>query len=179
MPTPKKRTTLALAGCAVLVTGVASWPAIAAAKTPSDEWHGDQVLEGTFLTDRVEEAFLDHDANQQASLGDEIVYTNTVTGGLGDGTDHGRCMLHLVDFAADSTTLHCTATSSGAHGSFTAQGVVRVGLSAPVLLEPSTFAVTGGTGELASASGEIHIEAFEGSGLDFRTSGTYRIVLDD
>jgi hypothetical protein len=38
--------------------------------------------------------------------------------------------------------------------------------------------VVGGTGEFASASGEIYLEAFEGAGLDFRARGSYRIVLD-
>ncbi len=179
MLTPKKRTTLAIAGSALLFTGVISPPGSAAAHSSSDGRHGGKVLEGTWQSDRLEEAFLDHDANGAASLGDEIVYTSAGTGGLGDGTDHGRCTFHLVDHAADSATVHCTATSYGARGSFSVQGVTRVGLSAPVLREPSSWAVTGGTGEFASASGEIHIEAFEGSGLDFRTSGTYRIVLDD
>ncbi|GAB3193692.1 hypothetical protein GCM10027261_09930 [Geodermatophilus arenarius] len=171
MRTPKKRTSLALAGSAALVAGVVVWPAGAAA-APEGE-----VLEGTFETDRVEEVFLDHDANGVPSLGDELVYTNTSTGGLGDATDRGHCVFHQVDLAADSTVLHCTATNVGPRGSLTVQGVSRTGITAPVLREPSSWAVTGGTGEFASASGEIHIEEFEGAGLDFRSRGTFRIVL--
>jgi len=176
--TPKKHPALALAGSAALVAAVASWPAVAAADPSGSDPAGGQVLEGTYVSDRLEEVFLDHDADGVASLGDEIVYTNASTGGLGDATDHGRCSFHSVDLAADSATLNCVATTSGPRGSLTAQGVTRVGITAPVLLEPGTWAVTGGTGEFASASGEIHLEAFEGAGLDFRTLGTYRIVVD-
>jgi len=178
MQSTRKRTALALAGSAVLVAGVAAWPAAAAA---DPDGHGDsdgQVLEGTFVSDRLEETFLDHDGNNVASLGDELVYTNASTGGLGPATDYGRCVFHEVDLTADEATLHCTSTTSRPRGSFTAQGETRVGLTPPSLPEPSTWAVTGGTGEFASASGEIYLEAFEGTGLDFRTSGRFRIVLD-
>ncbi|MGY1792995.1 hypothetical protein ACI796_03280 [Geodermatophilus sp. SYSU D00525] len=171
MRTPKKRTTLALAGSAALVVGVAVWPAVATADPDG------QVLEGSFETDRLEEAFLDHDANGVPSLGDELVYTNASTGGLGEAVDRGHCVFHQVDLATDSTTLHCTTTTTGPRGSLTVQGVSRTGVTAPVLREPSSWAVTGGTGEFASASGEVHIEGFEGTGLDFRTHGTFRVVL--
>jgi hypothetical protein len=169
MRMPRKHTALALTGSAALVVGVALWPTVAAADGP--------VLEGTFVVDRLEEAFLDHDANGLLSLGDEFVYTNASTGGLGDATEYGRCQLHQVDPGADSAILHCVNTTSGARGSLTAQGVTRVRISTPVLLEPASWAVTGGTGEFASASGEFHLEAFEGTGLDLRILGTYRVVL--
>jgi hypothetical protein len=178
MRTPDKRTVLVVAGSATLVAGVALWPAVAAADLRDHGSFDAQVLEGAFETDRLEEVFLDHDGNRAASLGDEIVWTNASTGDLGEGTDHGRCAFHQVDLAADSAILHCISTNSGPHGSLTAQGVTRVGIASPVLREPSIWAVTGGTGEFASAAGEIHLEAFEGAGLDFRTSGSFRIVLD-
>jgi hypothetical protein len=80
--------------------------------------------------------------------------------------------------AADEAILHCTLTNSGPRGSLTVQGVTRVGISAPTLLEPATWPVTGGTGEFASASGEIHLESFAGAGLDFQSFGSYRILVD-
>lgn len=178
MRTLKKRTALALAGSAVLVGGAATWPAVAAASTGGAGSSHGHVLEGTFHTDRLEEAFLDHDGNKLPSLGDEIVYTNSSTGTNGLSTDHGRCMFHQVDVAADEAILHCTLTNSGPRGSLTVQGVTRVGLSAPTLLERASWPVTGGTGEFASASGEIYLESFEGAGLDFQTFGRYRIVVD-
>ena len=178
MQSTRKRTALALAGSAMLIAGVAAWPAVAAADSAPDGSPHGRVLEGTYEADRLEEAFLDHDGNRLASLGDELVYTNSSAGTLGQSTDHGSCVFHEVDLAADTAVVHCTATNSGPRGSLTAQGVIRVGLTRPILLEPASWAVTGGTGEFASASGEIHLEAFEGAGLDFRTSGSFRIVLD-
>jgi hypothetical protein len=178
MHTTKKRTALALAGSAALVAGVAAWPAVAAADSGGDGWHDEHVLEGTFVSDRLEEAFLDHDGNKVPSLGDEIVYTGASTGTFGPATDYGSCTFHQVDVAADSAILECSSTSYGPKGSLTAQGATLVGISAPILREPSTWAVTGGTGAYASASGEVYLEAFEGTGLDFRTIGSLRILLD-
>ena len=176
MRTPEKSTVLTLSGAATLVAGIVLLPAVATAD-PYEDGHGGTVVEGPFVTDRVEEAFLDHDGDGLPSLGDELVYTNSTTGPLGDATDTGSCVFHLVDLPADSAVLHCTTTSSGARGSVTAQGVARTGIASPVLHEPATWAVTGGTGEFASASGEVHIERFEGTGLDFRTHGRLRVVL--
>jgi hypothetical protein len=177
MHATKKRTALALAGSAALVAGVAAWPAVAAADSGGDGSYHGHVIEGTFATDRLEQTFLDHDGNKVASLGDQIVYTDASTGSLGDATDYASCTFHQVDVATDSAILHCSLTSTGPRGSLTAEGVTLVGLSAPVLREPTSYAVTGGTGEFASASGEIYVKEFTGAGLDFRTSGSFRILL--
>ncbi|WP_369254906.1 hypothetical protein [Geodermatophilus amargosae] len=177
MRTPERSTVLTLSGAATLVAGIALLPAVATAGEDARA-HGAAVVEGPFATDRLEEAFLDHDGNGLPSLGDELVYTNSSTGPFGAATDTGECVFHLVDLAADSATLHCTTTTWGARGSLTVQGVARTGVTSPVLHEPATWAVTGGTGELASASGEVYVERFEGAGLDFRTYGRLRVVLD-
>ena len=178
MHTTKKRTALALAGSAALVAGVAAWPAVAAADSGGDGSYHGHVIEGMYQSDRLEEAFLDHDGNKVPSLGDELVYTNASSGTLGHATDYSSCTFHQLDLAADSAIVHCILTSYRPRGSLTAQGVTSVGLSAPILREPATWAVTGGTGEFASASGEIYIKTFEGAGPDFRSTGSFRIVLD-
>jgi hypothetical protein len=178
MRTPRKSTVLTLSGAATLVAGIALLPAVATADPYEDAHAGGGVLEGPFVTDRLEEAFLDHDGSRGPSLGDELVYTNSATGPGGETVDTGSCVFHRVDLAADSAVLDCVTTSAGPRGSITAQGVARTGIASPVLHEPATWAVTGGTGEFASASGEVHIERFEGTGLDFRSYGWVRIVLD-
>jgi hypothetical protein len=177
MRIPEKSTVLTLSGAAALVAGIALLPAVATADPYEDGRTHGAVVEGPFLTDRLEETFLDHDGDELPSLGDELVYTNSSTGPLGAATDTGNCVFHLVDLAADSAVLHCTTTTWGASGSLTVQGVARTGIASPVLHEPATWAITGGTGEFASASGEVHVEGFEGAGLDFRTFGRLRVVL--
>ena len=174
----KKRAALSLATTASLIAGAALWPSVALAD-PDEDGHSDgAVLEGSFVSERDAEAFIDHDGNKLPSLGDELIYTNSSTGTLDDSTDYGRCVFHRVDPSADSATLSCTATSEGARGLLTVQGTARIGLTSPVLLEPATWAITGGTGDFSGAEGELQITRFEGAGLDSRSFGTVRIVLD-
>ena len=174
----KKHATLSLATTASLIAGVALWPSVALAD-PDEDGHSDGVvLEGSFVSERDAEAFIDNDGNKLPSVGDELIYTNTTTGTLGNSTDYGRCVFHRVDPSADSATLSCTVSSEGAHGLITLQGPVRVGLTAPDLLEPAAWAITGGTGDFSGAEGELHITRFEGAGLDSRSFGTVRVVLD-
>lgn len=169
----------ALAATAAVVTGAALWPSVAGAD-PSGHRSG-VVITGTFTSDRVEEAFLDHDGNGRASLGDEIFYTNTTRGPLGRFIDHGRCSLHEVDTTAATVTLNCSATSRSGRSTITYQGSARTNLvspgQAPRLLEPSTWAVTGGSGQFLRARGDVVITKFEGAGLDFRTSGRTRLIV--
>jgi hypothetical protein len=174
----KKHAAVSLAGTASLIAAAALWPSVALADRDGNGSPPGDVLEGSFVSDREEEAFVDQDRNGLPSLGDELVYTNSSTGTLGDATDYGRCVFHEVDLSADSATLSCISTTEGADGALTSQGTARVRLSSPDLLEPATWTVTGGTGELAGAEGHIHITRFEGAGLDFRSFGTLRIVLD-
>ena len=83
-----------------------------------------------------------------------------------------------MDLSAGETTLHCTSTFEADDGSITVQGTTRVGFEPPVLLEPATWAITGGTGEFLEARGELEITRFEGAGLDFRVFATLRLHLD-
>jgi hypothetical protein len=172
-----KRAAVPLAGTAALVAGLALWPSVAAADHDDGDPPRREVIKGEFVTDREEESFIDNDGDALPSLGDELVYTNTGTGPIGDTKDYGHCVFHEVDLGANSATVNCTATTETERGSVTFQGSTRVGLVPTALLEPASWAVTGGTGDFLEARGEIHITGFEGAGLDFRTSGTVRLVL--
>jgi hypothetical protein len=169
----------ALAGTAALVAAASLWPSVAGAD--SSGHRGRLVVAGPYVGDRIEEAFIDNDANGRASLGDEIVYTNSTKGPLGPTTDYGSCVLHEVNLIAATVTLHCTNTGTSSRGSITAQGTARSTLTPPGqpprLLEPARFAISGGSGRFQGASGEITITRFQGSGLDFMTSGRVRVVL--
>jgi hypothetical protein len=173
-----KRAVVSLAGTAALVAGLALWPSAAAAHPDDDGPLHREVVEGDFVTDREEESFIDNDGDALPSLGDELVYTDSGSSPFGDTTDYGHCVFHEVDLSANSTTVNCTATTEAERGSVTFQGSSHVGLAPTLLLEPATWAVTGGTGDFSQAAGEIHITEFEGAGLDFRTHGTVRLVLD-
>jgi len=174
----KKHAAISFAGTASLVVGLALWPSVAAAGSDEDGPHDDEVLTGSFVSERDEETFVDNDGDELPSLGDLLIYTHSSSGTFGDATDYGLCVFHQVDLTADSATAHCTSTTESARGSLTSQGTLRVGLSSPVLLEPATWAITGGTGEYLGASGKVLITEFEGAGLDFRSFGELRIVLD-
>jgi hypothetical protein len=169
----------ALAGTAALVATASLWPSVAGADASGHR--GGLVVTGSFVSDRVEETFIDNDANGRASLGDEIVYTNSVRSPLGPTTDYGSCVLHEVNLTAATATLHCTNTGTSSRGSVTAQGTARSTLTPPGqpprLLEPARLAISGGSGRFQGASGEITITRFQGSGLDFVTSGRVRVVL--
>ena len=176
----------ALAGTAALAAGACLWPSIAGAAQsghPSGGVISSGVVTGQFVSDRTEEAFVNNDTNPQPTLGDELVYTNSGRGPLGAVTDYGRCTLHEVDRTAvpAAVTLACTATSKIGRDSITLQGTTRATLvpagEAPRLLEPSRWAVTGGTGPFARARGDVVIDRFTGTGLDFRTFGRIRLVL--
>jgi hypothetical protein len=177
MRTRTKNTVVLLAGSASLVAGLALWPSAAPAHADDDGSAQHEVVEGTFETEREAESFIDNDGNGAPSLGDELVYTDSGTGTLGTSTNYGHCVLHDVDLSADRATVHCISTSEFDRGSLTFQGTSRVGLASPVLREPASWAVTGGTGHFRSAHGELHITEFEGAGPDFTTSGTFRLVL--
>ena len=177
MSVPTKRAAVSLAGAAALVAGLALWPSVAAADHDDDGPSEREVIEGDFSTNREEEAFIDNDGDALPSLGDELVYTNSGTGPIGDTIDYGHCVFHEVDLGANRATVNCTATTEAEAGSVTFQGATHIGLAPPLLLEPATWAVTGGTGDFQEARGEIHITGFEGAGLDFRTFGTVRLVL--
>lgn len=172
----KKNATIPLAGTAALVAVVALWPTAAVADRDGPS-HG-EVLEGHFVSERVEETFVDHDGDTLPSLGDEHIYTNTSTGTFGDFTEYGLCVLHEVDLSADSATANCTQTSESAKGTLTWQGTVRVGLTTSGLLEPAEWVITGGAGEFLGADGVAHLTRSEGAGLNFRVFGTVRMVLD-
>ncbi len=172
-----KRAAVSLAGTTALVAGLALWPTVAAADHDDDEPSKREVIEGDFVTDREEESFVDNDGDGLPSLGDELVYTNTGAGPFGATVDYGHCVFHEVDLSANRATVNCTATTETESGSVTFQGATHIGLAPPLLLEPATWAVTGGTGDFGEARGEIHITRFEGAGLDFRTHGTVRLVL--
>ncbi len=174
----KKHATMSLAGTASLVAAVVLWPSAASADRVEDGPPHGEVVEGDFVSEREEEYYIDHDGDALASLGDELIYTNSSTGVLGDATDYGRCVFHEVDLSADRATLSCISTTAGAHGSITAQGTTRVRLSHPDLLEQTHWAITGGTGEWLGAEGQVHLVRFEGDGLDFRALGTIRLVVD-
>jgi hypothetical protein len=165
----------ALTGTASLVATVALWPSTAAAGHDGERTSDGGVIEGPIVSDREEEAFLDHDGNGLPSLGDALVFTDSASGVLGTGSGYGSCLLHEVDLSAGSATVHCASTVEAADGSVTFQGTSRVGLEPPVLLEPATWAITGGTGEYLEARGELRITRFEGSGPDFRVLGTLRL----
>jgi hypothetical protein len=173
-----KHATIALAGTASLIAGLALLPSAASADGDGGRPSHGEVLEGSFVSDRIEETFVDHDGDTLPSLGDQLIYTNSSTGTFGDSTDYGSCLFHQVDLAADSATLNCTQTSEGADGSLTSQGTARVGLTSPVLLEQADWAITGGTGTFSGAEGEVHITGFEGDGPDFKSFGTLRVVLE-
>lgn len=177
MSTRTKRAAVALASTAALVAGLALWPSVAAADHDDDGPSQREIIEGDFVTDREEESFIDNDGDALPSLGDELVYTNRGTGPFGDTIDYGHCVFHEVDLSANRATVNCTATTEAEPGSVTFQGATRVGLAPTLLLEPATWAVTGGTDDFLEARGEIHITEFEGAGLDFRTHGTVRLVL--
>ena len=166
----------ALTGTASLVAALALWPSTALAG--HDGGTSDDVIKGPIESDREEEAFLDHDGNGRPSLGDALVFSESTDGVLGEGSGYGRCDLHEVDLTAGTATLHCASTVEAADGSITFQGPTRVGLEPPELLEPATWAITGGTGDYREARGELHITEFEGTGLDFRVSGTLRLHVD-
>ena len=163
-----------VAGVSVLVVGLAMWPSGAGADSGKDG--NGKVLTGAFATDRDEFAFLDNDESGRASIGDEFVYTNSSSGVFGDGTDYGHCAFHQVDPAGTAATLHCTATNENDRGSLTFQGTLRVGF-APDRLEPGTWAITGGTGDFEKARGSVEIDRSEGTGLDYKSFGTLRVVL--
>ncbi len=171
-----KRAAVSLAGTTALVAGLALWPTVAAADH-DDEPSKREVIEGDFVTDREEESFVDNDGDGLPSLGDELVYTNTGAGPFGATVDYGHCVFHEVHLSANRATVNCTATTEAEAGSVTFQGATHIGLAPPLLLEPATWAVTGGTGDYLEARGEIHLAGFEGAGLDFRTHGTIRLVL--
>ncbi len=174
----RKHATVALAGTASLIAGLALWPSAASATGDGSGPSHSDVLEGEFVSERIEETFVDHNGDSLPALGDQLAYTNSSTGTFGAATDHGLCVFHQVDLTADSATLHCTSTTEGANGSLTAQGTARVRLTSPDLLEEAHWAITGGTGAFSGATGEVHITRFEGDGLDFKSFGTLRIVLD-
>jgi hypothetical protein len=174
----KKHAALSLVTTTSLIAGVALWPSVALAHSDKEGHSDGEVLEGSFVSERDEEAFIDHDGNRLPSLGDELIYTNSTTGTLGNSIDYGRCVFHRVDPGADSATLSCIATSEGPDGVVTLQGAAHIGLTSPVLLEPATWAITGGTGNFTGAEGELQISRFEGAGLDSRSFGTVRVVLD-
>jgi hypothetical protein len=174
----KKQATIALAGTASLIAGLTLWPSAASADGDSGPPSHGEVLEGSFVSSRIEETFVDHDGDTLPSLGDQLIYTNSSTGTFGDSTDYGSCLFHQVDLTADSATLNCTQTSEGADFSLTTQGTARVGLTSPVLLEKADWAITGGTGTFSGAEGEVRITRFEGDGPNFKSFGTLRIVLD-
>jgi hypothetical protein len=177
MRTLTKHAAVSLAGTASLIAGLALWPSVAAADSDQGGPPHRTVLEGSFVSEREEEAFVDNDGNRVPSLGDVLAYTNSSTGTLGAATDYGSCVFHRVDLTASSATLNCTVTTETAHGSLTHQGTARVGIASPVLLQPATWTITGGTGEFSGAEGEVHLARFEGAGLDFRTFGTIRVVM--
>jgi hypothetical protein len=172
----RKHATIALAGTASLIAGLALWPS--AASADGDGPSHREVLTGDFVSERVEETFVDHDGDALPSLGDQLMYTNRSTGTIGPSTDYGVCVFHEVDLTANSATASCTQTTESADGSVTVQGTSRVGLTPPVLLlEQAEWAITGGTGTFREAGGEIHVTRFEGAGPDFKSFGTLRIVL--
>jgi hypothetical protein len=173
-----KHATIALAGTASLIAGLALWPSAASADGDGAGPSHSDVLEGEFVSERIEETFVDHNGDTLPQLGDQLVYTNSSTGTFGAATDHGLCVFHQVDLTADRATLNCTQTTEGENGSLTVQGTARVGLTSPVLLEQADWAITGGTGAFGGAEGEVHITRFEGDGPDFKSFGTLRIVLD-
>ena len=172
------RRAAALTGTASLVATLVLWPSTAAAGDDGEGGSDDRVITGPIDSDRDEEAFLDNDGNGVPSLGDALVFTDSNDGVLGPGSGFGRCDLHEVDLSAGETTVHCTATFEADDGSITAQGTTLVGLDPPALLEPATWAITGGTGEFLEAGGELEITRFEGAGLDFRVFATLRLHLD-
>jgi len=171
----------ALAGTTALVAAAALLPSVAGADSTGHR--GGHVIVGPFMTDRTEEAFLDHDANQRPTLGDEIVFTNSSQTPVGAGTEYGRCSLHEVTLtpAPAAVTLACTLVTKMGHSSLTYQGAARFTLvpagQPPQLLGPADFAVTGGTGRFARARGDAVITRFEGTGLDVKTSGRVRLIL--
>lgn len=175
----------ALAGTATLVAGAALWPSVAGADPTGQQ--GGHVVVGQFRTDRIEERFIDNDRNQRASFGDEIVFTDSSRGPLGQGTNYGRCLLHEVTPSAATatatvaTTLNCSSVTQFGRSSLTFQGTARVTLPAPPgvpeLLEPASSAITGGTGRFLRARGDITITRIRGTGLDFRQSGRVRLIL--
>jgi hypothetical protein len=168
------RRAAALTGTAVLVAAWALWPSTAAGHDGTGA-SGGGVITGDVESDREEEAFLDNDGSGFPSLGDSLVFSDSIDGVLGTGSGFGRCDLHEVDLSAGEATLHCTSTVDAADGSITFQGTTRVGLETPALLEPATWAITGGTGEYVKARGELRITEFEGAGLDFRVLSTIRL----
>ncbi len=173
------RRAAALTGTASLVAALVLWPSTVAAGDDGEGGSDEGVITGPIDSDRDEEAFLDNDGNGFPSLGDALIFTDSNDGVLGPGSGFGRCDLHEVDLSAGETTVHCTATLEAADGSITVQGTTRVGLEPPALLEPATWAVTGGTGEYRKARGELRITRFEGAGEDFRVFATLRLHLDD
>jgi hypothetical protein len=173
-----KHATIALAGTASLIASLALWPSAASADGDGAGPSHSEVLEGEFVSERIEETFVDHNGDMLPQLGDQLVYTNSSTGTFGAATDHGLCVFHQVDLTGDRATLNCTQTTEGENGSLTVQGTARVGLTSPVLLEQADWAITGGTGTFGGAEGEVHITRFEGDGPDFKSFGTLRIVLD-
>ena len=168
------RRAAALTGTASLVAALALWPSVAAAGHDG-EGGSDGVIKGDVESDREEEAFLDNDGDGLPSLGDSLVFSDLIDGVLGSGSGFGRCDLHEVDLTAGEASLHCTVTFEVDDGSITTQGTTRVGLEPPALLEPATWAITGGTGEYLKARGELRITGFEGAGLDFRVLSTIRL----
>jgi hypothetical protein len=169
------RRAAALTGTASLVAALALWPSTAAAGHDGEGGSDGGVIKGDVESDREEEAFLDNDGNGRPSLGDSLVFSDGIDGVLGTGSGFGRCDLHEVDLSAGEATVHCTSTVEVADGSVTFQGTTRVGLEPPALLEPATWAITGGSGEFLKARGELRITGFEGAGLDFRVLSTIRL----
>jgi hypothetical protein len=171
----------ALAGTTALVAAAALLPSVAGAD--SNGHRSGLVIVGDFKTDRSEEAFFDHDANDRPTLGDEIVFTNSSEGPLGAATEYGRCSLHEVSLTAApaAVTLACTVVIKYGRGSITYQGSARSTLvpegQSPQLVEPARFAVTGGTGRFVRARGEAVITRFEGTGPNFKTFGRLRVIL--
>jgi hypothetical protein len=176
--TMRKHATIALAGTASLIAGFALWPSAASAGGDGDGPSHREVLEGSFVSQRIEETFVDHDGDTLPSLGDQLMYTNRSTGTFGPATDYGLCVFHQVDLSADNATLNCIQTSEAADGSVTSQGTARVRLTSPDLLEQADWAITGGTGKFRGAAGEAQITRFEGAGPDFTSYGTLQIFLD-
>jgi hypothetical protein len=174
----KSKRAAALTGAASLVAALALWPSTTAAGHDREGASDGGVITGPIESDREEEAFLDHDGTGFPSLGDALVFSDSTDGVLGTGSGFGRCDLHEVDLSAGEATVHCISTVVAAKGSITSQGTSRVGLDPPALLEPATWAITGGTGEYLKARGELRITGFEGAGLDFRVLGTIRLHLD-
>ena len=98
------RRAAALTGTASLVAALALWPSTAAAGADGRGARTTASSRGPIESDREEEAFLDNDGNGLPSLGDSLVFTDSIDGVLGTGSGFGRCDLHEVDLSAGEAT---------------------------------------------------------------------------